>query len=107
MAGRRGDFSIAGYQRSVKQFGKRHVCSIVSPQCLPEFPYPWDQEIAGITVERGVGKILERFLPSSRRDRLIAHVPSHHLGHFHVQEMGRVERLRRSEDPLVDPKAGA
>jgi len=67
MTRRGSDLAVAGQERGAEQLSERHVCSIISRECWPEFPTARNKEIMRIAAERQVAEILERFLASTGR----------------------------------------
>jgi len=67
MTGRPGQTPIAGKQRRVERFGERNVNGVVGGEIVPQFPYPRQQEIVGIPLQRKVREIGQRRPSSGRR----------------------------------------
>ena len=92
---------VACQQRCVERLGKRDVGSIIGRQIVPQIPDAGQKEIVRIALQGKVCQIGEGQTAALRPDFAVRSVASDDLGNFDIEQMRRVKRLTRGEQPIL------
>ena len=89
-------------ERSVQRLGERDISRVVSGQVAAKLPHARRQEFVGIAAKGERGEVVERLAATIGGDLACRRISAQDLGHFDVDEMGRVELFSRVEQPIFN-----
>jgi len=99
MARRSCEASVARQKRRIQRLGKRDVDGIVGREIVPQVPYPRQKDAVGISPKGKVEEVVQRRAAPLRIDFAGGGVPSNDLGDLDIDEVGRMQRVPRAEEP--------
>src|SRR5665647_250516 len=101
MAWRSGETLVAGEEWSVEHFGEGDVHGVIGREIVPQIPHARQEKIVRISAQREVSEVLQGRAAALGIDITVSSVPPNHLRDFDVEQMGRMQCLRRLEQPLL------
>lgn len=99
MAGGCGQTTVARQQRRVEHLGQRDIRCVIGRQIVSQFPKARQKEIMRVSPQRKVREVGER--RTSAPASAIRCVAPDHLCDFNIEQMRRVKRLTRGEQPIL------
>ena len=100
-----GKFPVACQKRCVEGFGEGDIGRIVGRQGVAKLPEAWDQILVAVSLYTQAVEVGERFLRPTDRHGLAVGQTTQGLGHFHIDEMRRVQALLWGKRLLAHPHA--
>jgi hypothetical protein len=73
-----------------KGFGQSYIDGVISGHIVPEFPYPFQENIMWISVNRKVLKVFDGLFSAFRIDLAGCTIAPKNLSHFKIKKMGRI-----------------
>ncbi len=99
MSGCRGESPVAREQRRVERFREGDVDGVVGSEIVPQIPDTRQKEIVRIPAQRKVGQVGESRATTLAIDLASRRIPADDLRYFNIEQMGRMQRLSRIEQP--------
>ena len=101
MAGGSGETFVTGEQRGVEHFGQGDVHGVIGREMVPQIPDARQQDIVRIPVQRKVCEVSESHAAALGINLAVCGITANHLRNFDVEQMRRVQRPGRIEQPLL------
>ena len=100
LSSRSGEPLVARKQWCVERFGKGDINGVVGREIVPQIPDTRQQEIMRVSAEGKVSEVGKSRAAALVVDLALCRVPADDLRDFDIEQMRRMQRLSRFEQPF-------
>ena len=100
MAGGCGQTSVARQQWRFECFGERDIGGVIGCEIVPQLPNAGQKQIVRVPSQGKIRQVGKSHTAAISVDLTICGVATDHLRDFHVEQMRRMERSTRGEQPI-------